>query len=75
MCGRYMGFVNERQELSDIYTATRSLYPDTLFHSDKIFSQQHRPFSDGEKRCSLTDPCHVNLSRISRQGGYYKHTD
>ncbi len=37
MCGRYTGFVDESQELLDIYTAARSLYPDTLFHSDEIF--------------------------------------
>ncbi len=37
MCGRYTGFVDESQELLDIYTAAKSLYPDINFRSGEIF--------------------------------------
>lgn len=37
MCGRYTGFIDESQELLDIYTAARSLYPDVNFRSGEIF--------------------------------------
>lgn len=43
MCGRYTGFIDDSQELLDIYTTAKSLYPNVNFRSGEIFPTETVP--------------------------------